>query len=188
MAILTPSSEIKYKWLQKEVNLPKIISRGSKHKIVKPIQEWLCYHGFRTGVDQDFGPATQKLIKKFQETSQLPVTGNVDDSGGVTGNGGIGGSDTDEGINADGIYVDEDVTGTVDDSVVGRGAVTSHGSCAVDVLQSVGAVAVLDCGPDVNPTLSVIPPVVNVPVGSYEVGESPNAPPYCVLLFSSISK
>ncbi len=80
MATLTPSSEIKYKWLQKEINLPKIISRGSKHKIVKPIQEWLCYHGFKTGVDQDFGPATQKLIKKFQEASQLPVTGNVDDA------------------------------------------------------------------------------------------------------------
>jgi len=78
MATLAPNSKIKYKWLQKEINLPKVISRGSKHKIVKPIQEWLCYHGFKTGVDQDFGPATQKLVKKFQEASQLPVTGNVD--------------------------------------------------------------------------------------------------------------
>ena len=63
MATLTPRSEIKYQWLQKEINLPKIISRGSKHKIVKPIQEWLCFHGFKTGVDQDFNPEVFDTIE-----------------------------------------------------------------------------------------------------------------------------
>jgi len=80
MDTLISISEIKYRWLQKEVSLPKVISRGSKHKMVKLIQEWLCYHGFKTGIDQDFGPATQKLVKKFQEASKLPVTGDVDEN------------------------------------------------------------------------------------------------------------
>jgi hypothetical protein len=68
MDTLTPGPKSRYRWVQKEVNLPKIISRGSRHKIVKPIQEWLCYHGFKTGVDQDFGPATQKLVERFFKT------------------------------------------------------------------------------------------------------------------------
>jgi len=54
MDTFIPSSQIKYRWLKKEVNLLGVISRSSSHKMVKPIQEWLCYHGFKTGFATKF--------------------------------------------------------------------------------------------------------------------------------------
>ncbi len=54
------------------------ISRGSKKMPAQRVQEWLCYHGFRTTVDADFGPATETAVRLFQNAKGLPVTGSVD--------------------------------------------------------------------------------------------------------------
>lgn len=43
------------------------------------IQEWLSFHGCRTGIDGDYGPATTTAVANFQTARSLPVTGNVDD-------------------------------------------------------------------------------------------------------------
>lgn len=70
-------SDVPYTWIKKELQLSRHLTRGSKYKQVKCIQEWLCYHGFKTAVDQDFGPATEKQIKEFQMEFGLNATGEV---------------------------------------------------------------------------------------------------------------
>jgi hypothetical protein len=69
--------QIKYSWIKKELVFPKTIKKGDKTRYVKYIQEWLCFHNFKTGVDQDFGPATQKQVKNFQKANNLSETGAV---------------------------------------------------------------------------------------------------------------
>ena len=54
------------------------LSRGSAGMLVKATQEWLCYHGYGTRVDKDFGPATEVSVMNFQSKHKLPVTGKVD--------------------------------------------------------------------------------------------------------------
>lgn len=51
---------------------------GSTDSGVKRVQEWLTLHGFATGIDGDFGPATRDALKAFQTAHGLPVTGEVD--------------------------------------------------------------------------------------------------------------
>jgi peptidoglycan hydrolase-like protein with peptidoglycan-binding domain len=54
------------------------IASGSPNKIaVQRVQEWLCYHGKATEVDEDFGPHTKSLVKAFQSGHALPATGVV---------------------------------------------------------------------------------------------------------------
>jgi hypothetical protein len=72
-------SDIPYPWIRKEVQLVRLLKRGSKHKQVRSVQEWLCYHGLKTGVDQDFGPATEKQVKNFQNKNGLTANGEVDE-------------------------------------------------------------------------------------------------------------
>ena len=57
--------------------LEKIYSAGAKGGQVRLIQEWLCLHGFGTGIDGDFGPATRAAVLSFQKKKQLPQTGVV---------------------------------------------------------------------------------------------------------------
>ncbi len=54
------------------------ISSGAKKMPAQRVQEWLCFHGFRTMIDADYGPATVETVKKFQTAKKLPVTGTVD--------------------------------------------------------------------------------------------------------------
>ncbi|MBI5114975.1 peptidoglycan-binding protein [Candidatus Poribacteria bacterium] len=42
------------------------------------VQEWLALHNFRTAIDGDFGPATERVVKEFQIVAGLPGTGIVD--------------------------------------------------------------------------------------------------------------
>jgi hypothetical protein len=44
----------------------------------KRVQEWLNFNGIGIKVDRDFGPATEKCVKKFQRKKALPETGVVD--------------------------------------------------------------------------------------------------------------
>jgi len=42
------------------------LARGSTDHGVKRVQEWLTLHGFATGIDGDFGPATAAAVEAFQ--------------------------------------------------------------------------------------------------------------------------
>lgn len=55
------------------------IQRGNTGRRPWRVQEWLCYHGCRTGIDGDFGPATESCVKDFQRQSRIRATGVVDD-------------------------------------------------------------------------------------------------------------
>ena len=70
---------IPYAWIRKELRLNRLLKRGSKIKQVRFVQEWLCYHGFKTGVDQDFGPATERQVRNFQKEKRFEQTGEVDE-------------------------------------------------------------------------------------------------------------
>ena len=79
MADFISISDVPYPWIKKELQLVRILKKDSKHKQVRLVQEWLCYHGFKTGVDQDFGPATEKQVKNFQTKNGLTPNGEVDE-------------------------------------------------------------------------------------------------------------
>lgn len=52
----------------KEIAKPDLpAQRGQVSWAVKRVQEWLCYHGFWTGIDRDFGLATEAAVKAFQK-------------------------------------------------------------------------------------------------------------------------
>jgi hypothetical protein len=66
------------RYVRQEVDPPRrMVTRGAKNSTVKRIQEWLNFHDCRTGIDSDFGPATQACVRDFQALAQLPVTGKV---------------------------------------------------------------------------------------------------------------
>lgn len=56
----------------------KTTARRAKGRRVGQIQEWLCYHDLRTGIDRDYGPATERCVRLFQKKKGLPETGAVD--------------------------------------------------------------------------------------------------------------
>jgi hypothetical protein len=67
------------KWIRNELDFPGDIGRGSTdRKAVKRVQEWVTFHGFGTGIDEDYGSATGKAVRAFQGSIGLPGTGVVD--------------------------------------------------------------------------------------------------------------
>ncbi len=54
-----------------------VIKRDDKGLAVKLVQEWLTLHGFYTGIDDDFGPATVRTVKAFQHENHMEVDGVV---------------------------------------------------------------------------------------------------------------
>jgi hypothetical protein len=67
------------RYITNEIDPPaKIIAKGTKNKTVKRIQEWLNYHHCRTGIDGDYGPATEACVEDFQSMKRLKKTGKVD--------------------------------------------------------------------------------------------------------------
>lgn len=62
-----------------ELAFTNTIKEGAKGMPARRVQEWLGFHGFKTGIDADYGSATTTTVKKFQAAKSLPATGNVDD-------------------------------------------------------------------------------------------------------------
>lgn len=62
----------------KELSLGSDVRQGQISDQVKRVQEWLTFHTFATTIDRDFGPATERCVKNFQQAKGLPVTGVVD--------------------------------------------------------------------------------------------------------------
>ncbi len=54
-----------------------VVNRGDKGVDVTTIQYLLTAHGFATGVDGDFGPATEAAVKRFQTAKSLESDGDV---------------------------------------------------------------------------------------------------------------
>lgn len=66
------------KYITSELEPPTgVVGNGASGMRVKRIQEWLCFHDCKTGIDGGFGRATARAVKKFQQASRLPVTGKV---------------------------------------------------------------------------------------------------------------
>lgn len=72
---------------KKEIIISSTQSRGGANnkKDVLKIQSWLCLYaminpsaGTSTGIDGDFGPATQTAVKKYQKAMKLTENGIVD--------------------------------------------------------------------------------------------------------------
>lgn len=72
----------------KEITIAATQQRGgalNTSKDVIKVQSWLNLYamvnpaaGTATGIDGDFGPATEAAVKNFQKNKQLPQTGIVD--------------------------------------------------------------------------------------------------------------
>jgi peptidoglycan hydrolase-like protein with peptidoglycan-binding domain len=56
----------------------RTVKRGDKNRDVRLAQEWLTFHGFGTGIDSEFGPATEACVKAFQKKNGLAQSGIVD--------------------------------------------------------------------------------------------------------------
>ena len=57
---------------------PPMVGRGDSGWAVKAAQRRLEYHGFDPGaIDGDFGPSTEKAVKRFQKSRDLDVDGIV---------------------------------------------------------------------------------------------------------------
>lgn len=64
-----------------EIRAPALpLQQGSPNRVaVKRVQEWLTLHGFATGIDSDFGPATRAALAAFQRHKGIlrePPDGN----------------------------------------------------------------------------------------------------------------
>lgn len=58
-------------------NITGFVQKGNVGHDVKLVQEWLCLHDFRVGIDGDFGPATDKALRMFQESENIVIDGVV---------------------------------------------------------------------------------------------------------------
>lgn len=56
----------------------RVLKKGMSGQDVRVLQDYLDRAGFTTTVDGQFGAGTLKLVKRFQSTQELPVTGVVD--------------------------------------------------------------------------------------------------------------
>ncbi|MDO8188299.1 peptidoglycan-binding protein [Conexibacter sp. JD483] len=56
----------------------RTLKKGMTGQDVRVLQDYLDRAGFTTTVDGQFGSGTLKLVKRFQQTQELPVTGIVD--------------------------------------------------------------------------------------------------------------
>ncbi|QFT71803.1 peptidoglycan-binding protein [Ruegeria sp. THAF33] len=73
--ILSYSSKV-----EDEFEFPGEIKTGARGIKARRVQEWLTFHNFRTAVDDDFGDATKRTVKKFQSARGLDSTGVVDEA------------------------------------------------------------------------------------------------------------
>ncbi len=64
-------------WIQKEVELKKIIKKGARGMATRRVQEWLQFHGFGLVINEDFGGVTKKRVQQFQEDRGLGASSIV---------------------------------------------------------------------------------------------------------------
>jgi len=62
-----------------EIEFPGEIADGTRGRKARRVQEWLTIQGFRTAIDDDFGPATKRAVQTFQRARGLAQTGTVDE-------------------------------------------------------------------------------------------------------------
>jgi len=60
--------------------LDKRYRLGDRGRTVRVIQEWLCLHGFLVTIDGEFGPATRRAVRLFQQAEGLSADGEVENS------------------------------------------------------------------------------------------------------------
>ena len=61
----------------KELAFRTSVTRGTRGKAVRRVQEWLCLDGHAVAVDGVFGPATEVAVQAFCETHGLPTSNEV---------------------------------------------------------------------------------------------------------------
>jgi hypothetical protein len=61
----------------RELSFDGVIQKGDKGVKVRRVQEWLKINGFATGIDSDFGNATETCVNNFQKSKRVPQTGKV---------------------------------------------------------------------------------------------------------------
>lgn len=62
---------------QRELTFVRDMKRGHQGPRIEVVQEWLSLHGPAILIDGDFGPATQRAVKRFQESNAIAVDGVV---------------------------------------------------------------------------------------------------------------
>ena len=63
--------------LRKEATIAAPLSKGTRAKQVRLVQELLCLHDCKVAVDGVFGNATEAAVRAFQAASGMPETGKV---------------------------------------------------------------------------------------------------------------
>ncbi|MAS94932.1 MAG: hypothetical protein CMO55_17180 [Verrucomicrobiales bacterium] len=67
-------------YIRAELDMPTgALSPGTKSKEVRRVQEWLTFHEFDTSIDGEFGPATERVLKRFQKAKKLGQSGSVNE-------------------------------------------------------------------------------------------------------------
>ena len=75
-----PAGMLSYrKSVREEFEYPGEVGEGTRGRKARRIQEWLSIQGFRTSIDEEFGPATERALQCFQRARGLPDTGQVDE-------------------------------------------------------------------------------------------------------------
>ena len=77
MHVFTDDAQALSRWIRDEVELERETAKGSRGKAVRRVQEWLNLHGIGMVVDEDFGPVTERCLKRFQQRTGLPTTGRA---------------------------------------------------------------------------------------------------------------
>jgi peptidoglycan hydrolase-like protein with peptidoglycan-binding domain len=66
------------KRVKDEIDFNGPVERGARKMPAQRVQEFLTLSGFAVSIDGDFGAATEKRVRDFQEARGLTVTGVVD--------------------------------------------------------------------------------------------------------------
>jgi hypothetical protein len=66
-------------WIGREISVTLPVKKGARGKPARRVQEWLCLHGQRLSIDEDYGRVTETNVARFQEQHNLQSTGAVDE-------------------------------------------------------------------------------------------------------------